>query len=167
MNKTKRAIFTLLFLSLMNAAVAQEKQETHDAPAPPNLPSVAQRYIDFYSSLQLDFAIDPDSITIQPGAQKEVRYTLKATSKQGAINISYEGISCDNRQKIIYAVGRSDGSWSRARSPEWAAIYTTGLNLQHANLANGYFCSGNALSGDLKSILKRFETKQPLDAIVR
>ena len=126
------------------------------------MPQPAKRYVDFYTSEQQSFAIDPDSINIQPGAEYEFRFTLKSTSKQGAINLSYEGIKCNTRQKIIYAIGRSDGTWSRVKYSDWRAIYTTGVNIQHATLANDYFCSGNSIAGSLSAILKRLEKKQPM-----
>ncbi len=133
------------------------------APAPVILPAKATRYIVFYSSLQLDFEIDPDSISIQPGPDGEVRYTLKATSKQGAINVSYEGIRCSNRQKIIYAVGQKNAEWSLSRSPEWSAIYIKGMNIQHAVLANGFFCSDSSVAGKVADIVSRLEWKKRLD----
>jgi len=142
---------------------AEEKPAPKVEPAPVILPAVANRYLDFYSSGQLNFSIDPDSITVPPGPDAEVRYTLKAVSKQGAVNVSYEGIRCSNRQKIIYAVGRSDGSWSLTRSPEWSTIYVQGLNIQHATLANGYFCSASSIAGKVPAIIKRIESKQALD----
>ena len=155
----------LLFFGANMVSFAAE-EATKEAVTTPEteaqLPASAQRYIDFYTSPQLVFSIDPDSIKIIPGADYEIRYTLKATSKQGATNVSYEGISCNNRLKIIYAIGRTDGTWSRTRSPQWTAIYATGANIQHATLANEYFCAGTTFSGDLSSIKSRIESKRPI-----
>lgn len=147
--------------------LADENSVAKEEIAPLKLPEAAHRYLDFYSSTQLNFAIDPDSISIQSGADAEVRYTLKATSKRGAVNISYEGIRCSNRQKIIYAVERNDGSWSLARTPEWSAIYVKGINIQHATLANSYFCSGSTVAGDAGQIIRRIESKKAMDDPVR
>ena len=123
MIKKYKFIIGMLGLAAALSGHAEDKPPVKVEPAPVNLPVPAKRYLDFYSSSQLSFAIDPDSISIPPGPDAEVRYTMKATSQQGAVNISYEGIRCDNRQKIIYAVGRSDGSWSLTRSPEWTPIF--------------------------------------------
>lgn len=164
--RTQIAKITFLILGLIQPlfAIAQEeKREIQETVALPVLPPAAQSYKHFYSSSQLDFAIDPDSIVIQPGEENEIRYILKATSKQGAVNISYEGIRCDKRQKIIYAIGHSDGSWHRARSPEWSTIIRAGNNLQHVTLENDYFCTGNALSGTLESIRNRIKFNRPLN----
>lgn len=141
----------------------QEKPATTAEPAAITLPAAAHRFLDFYSSQQLTFAIDPDSISIQSGPDNEVRYTLKAISQQGAVNLSYEGIRCSNRQKIIYAIGNKDGTWTLTRTPEWSAIYIRGMNTQHASLANGYFCSGGTVAGKEATIVRRIESKKALD----
>ena len=168
MNKLRQHQFTFFVIALCGLtvslhSVSQEKPATTAEPTSITLPANAKRYVDFYSSEQLNFAIDPESISIQPGPEAEVRYTLKATSKSGVANISYEGIRCSNRQKIIYAVGRNDGSWAMTRSPEWSAIYVNGTNIQHATLANGYFCSVGSVAGKTPNIVKRIESKKALN----
>lgn len=161
MDKLKPIAFTnyvLLLLGLMYTCCvsAQEKSE-----APIELPAMTQNYVHFYSSPELEFTIDLDSISLPAGEESEVRYTLKATSKQGAVNISYEGIRCDKRQKIIYAIGRDDGEWTRVRSPQWKPIQKSFINLQQATLADEFFCDVNTLSGNLKSIWNRIKWNRP------
>lgn len=160
----------ILGLTLTSFATAQEKKQ--EAPELMELPALtldAQRYSRFYSSEQFDFAIDPDSIAIPGGDENEVRYTLKATSKQGAVNIDYEGIRCSSRQYIVYAVGvvehkggGESASWTRNRSPEWKKIFSRGNNQQHLTLANDFFCSGNVIADSLDSIRKRIKLNRPI-----
>jgi hypothetical protein len=161
------AVLMLSFIYPLFASAQEEKPKTPNEPAPINLPAAAQSYKHFYSSPQLDFAIDLDSISVQPTEENEIRYALKATSKQGANNVSYEGIRCDTHQKIIYAIGRDDGSWARTRSPEWSAIPKNGTNLQHFNLAHDFFCTGNTLSGSVESMRNRIQWNRPLNAYGR
>ncbi|MET3108184.1 hypothetical protein AAKU67_001838 [Oxalobacteraceae bacterium GrIS 2.11] len=163
MSKKYKLIFAILALATAVASLAEEKAAVKEEPAPPTLPAPAKRFLDFYSAGQLSFAIDPDSISIQPGADQEVRYTLRAISKQGAVNLSYEGIRCSNRQKIIYAVGLKDGRWSLVRSPEWSAIYIKGLYIPHGTLANGYFCSVTDVAGKVSDIVHRIESHKALN----
>lgn len=162
MHKTKIAQLMFLILGLTRSFFAIAQEET-----PIHLPPIAQSYQQFDANPQLDFAIDLDSITFfsseEKGHENAIRYTLKATSKQGAINISYEGIRCDKRQKIIYAIAREDGSWTRVRTPTWSAIQKVGNHLQHATLANDFFCNGNALSGTVESIRNRIKWNRPLN----
>ena len=156
-------LIAMLGMGLAIPVLCQEKPVGNQGPAAIVLPAQAHRYLDFYASQQLTFAIDPDSISIQPGPDAEVRYTLKASSKQGAVNLSYEGIRCSNRQKIIYAFGDQNGNWTVNRTPEWSAIYIKGVNIQHATLANGYFCSGLIVAGKQTTIIGRIESKKALD----
>jgi hypothetical protein len=159
--------FIFLISGLIQPLFALAQEDENEVPAAPalvELPPMTKSYKSFYSTPQLDFAIGLDSIAVQPSEENEIRYILKATSKQGAVNISYEGIRCDHRQKIIYAIGLKDGSWKRARSPEWSPIAKTGNNLQHIYLANDYFCTGGALSGTSESMRNRIQRNKPLNA---
>ena len=163
MSQKIKLSFVVLGLTACLLALADDKPLPQEEPAPPSLPETAQRYLDFYSSSQISFAIDPDSISVPHGADAEVRYTLKATSKRGAVNISYEGIRCSDRKKIIYATGLADGSWTLARNSTWSEIYLRGLNVQHGTLANGYFCSGSTVAGNAEKIVRRIESKMAMD----
>lgn len=168
MHKTKRLKMirmTVLLsgLILTPFAIAQEKkQAAQNELASINLPAVMKSYVDFYTSAPFTFVIELDSISIPPGEEKEIRYALKASSKEGAINISYEGIRCANRQKILYAIGREDGQWTRVSEPKWSAIAKTRANQQQTILANEYFCDGKDLSGSLQSIRDRIQWNRPL-----
>ncbi len=105
-------------------------------PAPPD-PARLVRF-EVSGGTQYDFAIDPASLDI--GSDGVFRYTLVATSRQGSRNVSYEGIRCETAQKKIYAIGRTDGTWVRARNAQWTEIENLGVNRQHAALQREYFC---------------------------
>jgi hypothetical protein len=155
----------IMALSGMASALALDAEAKDDAVViqaadPVVTPVIGTRFDNFYATEQLNFAIDPVSITIQKNG--ELRYILKISSKQGAVNISYEGIQCATHQKILYAFGQSDGSWSTARNPQWSDIFSKGTNLQHNELASYYFCMGNGNAGRLIDIQTRFEMKRPM-----
>ena len=158
-----RGACVVLVSCLGLCAWAEDKPVPVNEVVPVSLPAPASQYLSFYAGPQLDFAIDPDSISVLPGADAEVRYAIKATSKQGAVNLSYEGIRCSNRQKIVYAVGGKGGSWSLSRAPEWNAIYVRGINVPHATLANDYFCSVVSVAGSAADIRRRFVSKTPIE----
>lgn len=91
------------------------------------------------------FAIDEQSVTV--GADDVIRYTLVITSPGGARNVSYEGMRCLTAERRVYAFGRADGSWSKARSSQWTRISENNLNRHHAALYRDYFCtSGGSVS---------------------
>jgi hypothetical protein len=86
-----------------------------------------------------DFFIDAKSISV--GTDGVVRYSLIAKSSGGAVNISYEGLRCFGRQFRVYAFGRPDGTWSRARDARWQTIsLADGGNMQRAVLHADFFC---------------------------
>lgn len=105
-------------------------------PPPPDPASLVRFSVS--GGTQYTFAIDAKSLDI--GSDGVFRYTLVATSPQGARNVSYEGIRCDTAQKKIYAIGRDDGTWVRARNAQWSPIENLDVNRQHAALQREYFC---------------------------
>jgi hypothetical protein len=84
-----------------------------------------------------DYYIDPASISV--GADGVVRYSVVARSMGGATNVSYEGLRCNSRERILYAFGRADGSWSPARKLEWQSA-AGGTAKYFSTLADYYFC---------------------------
>lgn len=90
------------------------------------------------------FFIDGESISV--GSDGVVRYTLVVTSVAGARNITYEGLRCSVAERRIYAFGRADSTWSRARSSQWAGFHGVAVNRHHAVLFQEYFCvNGSAV----------------------
>lgn len=86
-----------------------------------------------------EFAIDEQSVSFGP--DEVVRYTLVISSPRGARNVSYEGIRCATGERRLYAFGRPDGTWSKARSDRWVKIAENSLNRHHAALFRDYFCT--------------------------
>ena len=106
------------------------------------------------------FHIDPKALTV--GTDGVVRYTLVAKSSTGASSISYEGIRCQSFEKKLFAFGRADGSWSRAKRDEWQAIFKNAANRQHVTLAQDYFCRDGQLAGKATEIIDRIRNRRPL-----
>lgn len=89
------------------------------------------------------FFIDPKSIAI--GTDGVVRYTLIAKSTSGTLNVSYEGIRCETREKKLYAFGRMEGDWSRNRFAKWEEIPGRARDPQHNFLYSDFFCPGSSI----------------------
>lgn len=85
-----------------------------------------------------DFFVDAKSVSV--GKDGVVRYSLIAKSSGGALNVSFEGMRCSQRQYRIYAFGRSDKTWSEARGSGWQAIPDDTRNAQRAVLYSNFFC---------------------------
>ncbi len=94
--------------------------------------------INLGAAASFDFFVDAVSVGV--GSDGVVRYSLIAKSSSGALNVSFEGIRCSTRERKLYGFGRSDGTWSKARSSEWTPITRVQVNVQHAALADDYFC---------------------------
>jgi hypothetical protein len=84
------------------------------------------------------FFVDPKSIAV--GADGVVRYSLIAQSSSGVLNVSYEGMRCETREKKVYAVGIKDGAWSPNKFAKWTAIPDSPRDPQHNFLYDDFFC---------------------------
>lgn len=94
----------------------------------------------FYVSAATDNRFFVDGATLSVGSDGVVRYVLLVLSPQGGRNVTFEGMRCETRERRIYASGRSDGTWSKARKNEWTRIQDVSANRHHAALFLEYFC---------------------------
>jgi hypothetical protein len=100
------------------------------------------------------FFVDAKSLSI--GEDGVVRYTLVIRTAGGATNVSFEGIRCDLRQQKYYAVGRADGSWVRARDPQWRRIEYQEVNRHHGVLYEDFLCRGRIPVGSVREAVQLF-----------
>ena len=106
---------------------------------------------------QYRFAIDATSLAI--GTDGVFRYVLVATSPQGVRNVSYEGIRCQSRERKTYAIGRTDGTWVRARNAAWVPVEEVNANRQHAALMKEYFCPDAYPARDVAEVIGRMRVR--------
>ncbi len=145
----------LLFLMLVSApfvAAAQPVPRTGNFPAEaedkpweeqkPQLPPIpaAENLIRVPIDDARGFEFFVDSASLSVGTDDVVRYTLVARSESGATNISFEGIKCKTRERKLYAIGRTDRTWSPARNPQWTPISELPVNRAQVVLFDAYFC---------------------------
>ena len=88
------------------------------------------------------FYVDPASISV--GTDGVVRYTTVVKTTGGAVNVAFEGMRCETREGKLYAIGRSDGTWVRARNPKWERIVLRDLKPHTFMLYREYFCPSRA-----------------------
>ena len=84
------------------------------------------------------FYVDAASLTVSTDGV--VRYTSVIKTAGGATNVTFEGMRCDTREGKLYAMGHPDGTWTRARKPEWKRIVLRDLAPHHYVLYREYFC---------------------------
>ncbi len=111
--------------------------------APVQLPPYPrlENYLPFQVNAVSPFAFSVDAKSISVGADRVVRYSLIAKSSNGGLNVSFEGMRCADAQIRIYALGRSDGTWSELRKSRWERIRIDQRNAERAVLYNDFFCS--------------------------
>jgi hypothetical protein len=161
----------ILLLSASASAIAQSnfEEEFDDADKPwqevavqfPTAPAT-ENLLPFPvpTSTTQSFAVDARSVNL--GADGVIRYTLVATSENGARSISYEGIRCTSYERKLYAFGQPNGSWSRSRRDKWERITGVGANRQHAALAKDYFCQELTVAGTAEQMVERIRQNRPL-----
>ena len=88
------------------------------------------------------FFVDPGSVTL--GVDGVTRFTSVMRTAGGALNVSYEGMRCETREGKIYAFARKDGTWTRARKPEWKRILLRDLTPHRFVLYRQFFCPSPA-----------------------
>lgn len=123
-----------------------EKTWQEKTPALPAYPDL-NKLQPFYAgpATTLEFSIDPASLQI--GEDEVVRYTLVVKSRQGALNISYEGLRCATLERKRYAIGHnSDKSWSPVNKPVWKRIEYADVNRHYIALGTEYFCQQKTLT---------------------
>ena len=98
--------------------------------------------IDVGSATPHRFFVDAPSVSV--GEDGVVRYSLVIKTAGGATNVSFEGIRCEVRQQKYYAIGHPNGTWSRARNPEWRRIEYQEVNRHHGVLYTDILCRGKA-----------------------
>lgn len=81
-----------------------------------------------------------DAASISAGEDGVVRYSLVIKSPAGAENVSFEGVRCASRERKLYAFGRKEGAWSKARLAKWEPINYKERNRQHHMLYDDFFC---------------------------
>ena len=85
-----------------------------------------------------------DANSVSRGEDGVMRYTAVVKTSGGATNVSFEGIRCETREQKTYALGHSDGSWARARNPQWRRIELREILPYHYVLYREYFCLSKA-----------------------
>jgi hypothetical protein len=117
-------------------------------PAAPKQEAMQPFYVSAASSNR--FSVDRSSLNI--GSDGVVRYVLQVDTPGGARNITFEGMRCETRERRIYASGRLDGRWSKARNSAWERIRDIPPNRQHAALFLDYFCPGGVIAGSVAEV---------------
>lgn len=111
-----------------------------EAQFPP--PPQEKYLLPFYVSAVNSNSFRVDSSSLSVGSDGVIRYVLVVETSGGARNVSFEGLRCSTAERRLYAVGRSDGAWIKARASAWSRVSGGSVNAHHAALFRDYFCPG-------------------------
>jgi len=131
-----------------------------EAKLPPYPKQESLLPLDAGSATLHKFFIDAPSLSV--GADGVVRYTLVVKSAGGATNVTYEGIRCELRHQKLYAVGHSDGRWTRARDPRWRRIEYRDVNRHHGVLYSDIVCRGKETVKNAREALDALKYGKPV-----
>ncbi len=149
----KRSSLLLVLVLTMFSSVTRAADPDEDYTAsswqelPMTLPPAPQEESlqSFYVSATTTHRFAVDGATLSVGEDGVVRYVLVVEAGGGARNVTFEGMRCETRQRRVYATGRRDGSWSKARNSDWVRIQDVAANRHHAALFLEYFCPGGVI----------------------
>jgi hypothetical protein len=82
-----------------------------------------------------------DAKSLSAGEDGVVRYAIVIKASGGATNVSFEGVRCKTKEQRLYALGRGDNSWAKARTKNWTDIRPGSYQ---AVLYREYFCPRGA-----------------------
>ena len=126
-----------------------------------------ENLLPFFVSAATDnqFYIDASSISVAEDGV--VRYVLIVKSAEGAMNVSFEGIRCATHEKKIYAFGRAEGGWSKARFSKWEPIQYAARNRQHHMLYDDFFCPTGLIVGSVEEAIRALKLGAHPSATIR
>lgn len=146
MRMLRDSVLFLLFVLGMMSPVWADFEEDYEnkkwqelevsLPATPK----QENLLPFYVSAATSNRFFIDGSTLDVGSDGVVRYVLVVLSAEGGRNVTFEGMRCETKERRIYASGRLDGTWSKARRNEWVRIQDAYANRHHAALFLDYFC---------------------------
>ncbi|MBS4098763.1 MAG: CNP1-like family protein [Sulfuricella sp.] len=99
-----------------------------------------ENLLKFFVSSATDNQFFVDGSSLNVGQDGVLRYVLLIESSSGSANLTFEGMRCASRERKLYAIGRPDGTWVRARNPRWEPIRHEARNRYHHVLYDDFFC---------------------------
>ena len=81
-----------------------------------------------------------DGASISIGEDGVVHYSVVIKASGGAVNVSFEGMRCGTRERKLYAFGRPDGTWARARDSAWRGVPARSVMAYARALYDESFC---------------------------
>lgn len=151
-----------LFVGAACAPLPEEQSEwerEHLAPALQERQAALPAYpadtdlVEFAVPESAGFRFFIDAASLAVGDDGIVRYVLLARSPNGVDNVSFEGLRCATGEYRLYAVARSDRTWS-ARAGSWQRVSAASGGPWRLVLRRDFFCPGDVAIGSREEGLR-------------
>jgi CNP1-like family len=106
-----------------------------------------------------------DTASISRGEDGVMRYTAVLKAAGGASNVTFEGMRCETREHKVYALGRDDGTWARARDPKWSRLVFSDAAPHRGVLFRDYLCFLRHDLPAVNDVVAALKRGQPLNPI--
>jgi CNP1-like family len=106
-----------------------------------------------------------DTASLSRGDDGVMRYTAVLKAAGGASNVTFEGMRCETREHKVYALGRDDGTWVRARDPKWSRLAFSEATPHRGVLFRDYLCFSRHDLPAVKDVVGALKRGQPLNPI--
>ena len=103
------------------------------------------------------FKLYIDTLSVQPGDDLVVRYTVVMIPSGGVWNVSNEGLHCGERKYRRYAYGY-EGEWRRLEASPWSPVSGLGVNQYRKIFYNDYMCNQTEPYKDARQITEKFRS---------
>jgi hypothetical protein len=113
------------------------KEQQAELPAYPEKGNLLEVNI---STGGLPYKLYIDTLSVRPGDDLVVRYTVVMISSTGIWNISNEGLHCGEKRYRRYAYGY-DGEWRRLEDSPWSPVSGLGVNQYRKIFYSDYMCN--------------------------
>lgn len=134
--------------------IPKERVPERDTPPPPAPRPENLMRLDVPKFPGREVQVDRTAFSV--GADEIVRYTLIATSANGLVQVSYEGIRCGPDEWRSYFLGRPDGGWTKDFTSQWQRVNDAGPGAIRYLLAKAFFCTPQGKPvGSLEEVFDR------------
>ena len=155
------ALTILLAVTGATAQLLPEDPNWRESAVPPPPAFDLKRFIrvDGPAGSSLTYSIDPTTLVVTP--ESVVRYVIAATSKDGGLNVMYEGIRCSTAQHRVYARYNASSGWSPLQEGDWQSMFGSAATRHALTLSLAGVCRDRAVNRSAAYIVRTLKGEQP------
>ena len=114
----------------------------------------SENFLEYDSGPNSSYKYYVDETSIQVGDDGVIRFSLIVESSAGAMNISFEGLRCQTRERKRYALGQNNSTWIESHIDEWQVMENISQFHPHRELATYYFCPIRSIVGSKQEAIR-------------